>query len=83
MFARTPKAVEFRKWVLKVLGAAADNKLSGNSEQLPIAQVDMKAIGSMVKRCASAGIRDGIITAVKESLSEIFEPDILKNRNVF
>ncbi len=26
MFARTPKAAEFRKWVLKVLGAVADNK---------------------------------------------------------
>ncbi len=28
MFARTPKAAEFRKWVLKTLGEAADNKIS-------------------------------------------------------
>lgn len=41
MFARTPKAAEFRKWVLKVLGAVANNQLS-------TAQVDMKAIGGAV-----------------------------------
>lgn len=31
MFARTPKAAEFRKWVLKTLGEAADNKISASA----------------------------------------------------
>lgn len=51
MFARTPKAAEFRKWVLKVLGTVADN-------QLPTAQVDMRAIGGMVKKCCAVAVRE-------------------------
>lgn len=38
MFARTPKAAEFRKWVLKVLGAVADDKpviVSEHTRSLP------------------------------------------------
>ena len=31
MFARTPKAAEFRKWVLKVLGAVADGQQADKS----------------------------------------------------
>lgn len=52
MFARTPKAAEFRKWVLKVLGAVADNQVA------PVAAVDMKAIGGMVKRCVNKALVD-------------------------
>lgn len=67
MFARTPKAAEFRKWVLKVLGAVADNRL-------PTAQIDMKAIGGAVKRCVTA--------AIKQELTAIFNnpsmPDLIK-----
>lgn len=53
MFARTPKAAEFRKWVLKVLGAVADNQLPA----VP-APVDMKAIGGMVKKCTAVAVRE-------------------------
>lgn len=67
MFARTPKAAEFRKWVLKVLGAVADNRL-------PTAQIDTKVIGGAVKR--------GVTAAIKQELTAIFNnpsmPDLIK-----
>ncbi len=53
MFARTSKAAEFRKWVLKVLGAVADNQAVTNCHQL-----DAKAIGGIVKRCAAVAVRE-------------------------
>ncbi len=36
MFARTPKAAEFRKWVLKVLGAVVDGKV--DNKQVVVAE---------------------------------------------
>ena len=33
MFARTPKAAEFRKWVLKVLGAVADGANNAQTDK--------------------------------------------------
>lgn len=44
MFARTPKAAEFRKWVLKVLGAVAD-KLSPTDKPVLVAE-HMRALPS-------------------------------------
>lgn len=53
MFARTPFAKDFRKWVLDVL-----EKKSQITTVANYASVDMKAIGGMVKRCATAGIKE-------------------------
>lgn len=63
MFARTPKAADFRKWVLRVLGAVADNQLSNTN----FASVDMKAIGGMVKKCCAVAVRD----EVKEQINNL------------
>lgn len=57
MFARTPKAAEFRKWVLKVLGAVADNQVS----PVPSLTQDksaLKAIGGIVKKCVNKAMSD-------------------------
>ena len=68
MFARTPKAVEFRKWVLKVLGAVADTPKAGvevavreHTRSLPSGKKEIvlsdKAkteIGGIVKSCLGA-----------------------------
>ena len=68
MFARTPKAVEFRKWVLKVLGAVADTPKAGvevavreHTRSLPTGKKEIvlsdKAkteIGGIVKSCLGA-----------------------------
>ena len=59
MFARTPKAAEFRKWVLKVLGAVSDG-------QLQPAPVDMKAIGGVVKKCAAVAVRDELKAVIHD-----------------
>lgn len=66
MFARTPKAAEFRKWVLKVLGAVADN-------QLPTVKVDMKAIGGMVKKCAAVAVRQELTNLLAGDKTEQWE----------
>ena len=66
MFARTPKAAEFRKWVLKVLGAVADN-------QLPTVKVDMKAIGGMVKKCAAVAVRQELANLLAGDKTEQWE----------
>lgn len=58
MFARTQRAADFRKWVIKVLSAVADGQLQPVSAQY--APVDMKAIGGMVKKCCKAAIREEI-----------------------
>lgn len=39
----------------------------------------MKALGGIVKRCASAAIRE----EVRNEIESIFNPDVLKNENVF
>lgn len=59
MFARTPKAAEFRKWVLKVLGAVSDG-------QLQPAPVDMKAIGGVVKKCVAVAVRDELKAVIHD-----------------
>lgn len=59
MFARTPKAAEFRKWVLKVLGAVSDG-------QLQPAPIDMRAIGGVVKKCAAVAVRDELKAVIHD-----------------
>lgn len=63
MFARTPKAAEFRKWVLKVLGAVADNKtkavvvtehtrsLPTGKKEIVLSEKAKTEIGGIVKSC--------------------------------
>lgn len=70
MFARTPKAAEFRKWVLKVLGAVADN-------QLPTAPVDMRAIGGMVKRCVNKALAEFLLGEDKTEAWQVDNHDLL------
>lgn len=74
MFSKTPVAKEFRRWVLDLI--ESHNQLSENIVQLPQVQVDMKAIGGMVKRCAAVAIRDEL-----ESMYQVKAENIdLKNR---
>lgn len=69
MFARTPKAAEFRKWVLRVLGAVADN-------QIAPAAVDMKAIGGLVKRC----VNKALMEFLSNDLPMSDENDVLRQK---
>lgn len=69
MFARTPKAAEFRKWVLRVLGAVADN-------QIAPAAVDMKAIGELVKRC----VNKALMEFLSNDLPMSDENDVLRQK---
>lgn len=52
MFARTPKAAEFRKWVLKVLGAVADGQ-----------QADKSVIVSEHTRALPSGKKEIVLSA--------------------
>lgn len=79
MFARTPKAAEFRKWVLKVLGAVADGQkadkpvvVSEHTRSLPtgkkeivLSEKSRTEIGGIFKACLP-----GIIRAEAEKLSQ-------------
>lgn len=56
MFARTPKAAEFRKWVLRVLGAVADNQVAPVS--LTQDRAALKSIGGIVKKCVNKAMSD-------------------------
>lgn len=72
MFARTPKAAEFRRWVLKVLGTTIDkvypcgevnvrehtrSLLSGKKE-IVLSEKAKTEIGGIVKSCMAAAIRE-------------------------
>ena len=64
MFSKTPVAKEFRKWVLDVL----------EQQYSPVQPLDAKAIGGIVKKCASKAIKDEL--AVLQAPS--FNPQALK-----
>lgn len=80
MFARTPKAAEFRKWVLNVLGAVADSQpvdkpvtVSEHTRSLPSGKKEIvlseKArleIGGIVKAVLQAEIRE------RENIRDVF-----------
>ena len=90
MFARTPKAAEFRKWVLKVLGAVVDGQqvdkpvtVSEHTRALPSGKKEIvlsakarEEIGGIVKKCTAVAIREEL-----ESRDQIRAENIdLKNR---
>jgi BRO family, N-domain protein len=90
MFARTPKAAEFRKWVLKVLGAVVDGQqvdkpviVSEHTRALPSGKKEIvlsakarEEIGGIVKKCTAVAVREEL-----ESRDQIRAENIdLKNR---
>lgn len=72
MFARTPKAAEFRKWVLKVLGTVVDNtqpdkpvivsehtrSLPSGKKEIVLSEKAKTEIGGIVKSCAAVAVRE-------------------------
>jgi hypothetical protein len=73
MFARTPKAAEFRKWVLKVLGAVADNlsptdkpvivsehtrSLPSPKKEIVLSEKAKQEIGGIVKAVVGAALTE-------------------------
>ena len=74
MFARTPKAAEFRKWVLKVLGTVVDNTqpekqvivsehtraLPSGKKEIVLSEKAKAEIGGIVKSCAAVAVREEI-----------------------
>lgn len=70
MFARTPKAAEFRRWVLKVLGNTVDNvypcgevnvrehtrSLPSGKKEIVLSEKAKAEIGGIVKNCLAAAL---------------------------
>lgn len=70
MFARTPKAAEFRRWVLKVLGNTVDNvypcgevnvrehtrSLPSGRKEIVLSEKAKAEIGGIVKNCLAAAL---------------------------
>lgn len=87
MFARTPKAAEFRRWVLKVLGTVADGQsdkpvtVSEHTHALPSGKKEIvlsakarEEIGGLVKKCCAVAVRQEL---AKVKVIEYINP--LKN----
>lgn len=95
MFARTPKAAEFRKWVLKVLGAVVDGQqvdkpvtVSEHTRALPSGKKEIvlsakarEEIGGIVKSVLQAEIREreNIREVLREVIREEVAPYLLKD----
>lgn len=93
MFARTPKAAEFRKWVLKVLGAVADNKITVNSGTVEVAPYTRRMpsapreivlsekakmeIGGIVKTCTAASVRDELKDVLSKEVKEVIKDQFM------
>lgn len=72
MFARTPKAAEFRRWVLKVLGNTVDNvypcgevnvrehtrSLPSGRKEIVLSEKAKAEIGGIVKNCLAAALEE-------------------------
>lgn len=72
MFARTPKAAEFRRWVLKVLGTTVDKvypcgevnvrehtrSLPSGKKEIVLSEKAKTEIGGIVKSCMAAAFRE-------------------------
>ena len=69
MFSKTPVAKEFRRWVLDLI--------EQHNQSAPA--LDAKAIGGIVKRCASAAIRNEFKQIVAETIREEVAPYLLKD----
>ena len=78
MFSRTPKAAEFRKWVLKVLGAVVDSSpndakqievaahtrsLPSGKKEIVLSEKAKTEIGGIVKNCAAVAVREELAKA--------------------
>lgn len=82
MFARTPKAAEFRKWVLKVLGAVVDNKpviVSEHTRSLPSGRKEIvlsekakEEVGGIVKAVVHSEINK-LFTGLERPKSDFWE----------
>lgn len=75
MFSKTPIAKEFRKWILDLIDHHNQNL------SLPVAQVDMKAIGGMVKKCCAVAVREELTKALSDDFEtqnwlEIMSPGL-------
>ncbi|MBR1398549.1 MAG: hypothetical protein IJ564_00015 [Alphaproteobacteria bacterium] len=81
MFARTPKAAEFRKWVLKVLGTVADNltptdkpvlvaehtrALPSPKKEIVLSEKAKQEIGGIVKAVVKSSIGEYTTTLINE-----------------
>ena len=85
MFARTPKAVEFRKWVLKVLGAVADKAVQ--SEKAVIVQEHTRSLPTGKKEIvlsdrAKSEINGIVQTAMGVEINKLFTPKKSENWEV-
>lgn len=80
MFARTPKAAEFRKWVLKVLGAVADGQsdkpvivsehtrsLPSGKKEIVLSEKAKAEIGGIVKSCVAFAVREELAAIMSGS----------------
>lgn len=79
MFAHTPFAKAFRKWVLDVL----DKKPVANQNSLTQDRAALKAIGGIVKRCAVSAVREAIMdvmTAAEQPdfFGEVKDEDLIR-----
>ena len=82
MFARTPKAAEFRKWVLKVLGAVADNKsvtvtehtraLPSGRKEIVLSEKAKEEVGGIVKAVVHSEINK-LLTGSELPKSDFWE----------
>ena len=81
MFARTPKAAEFRKWVLKVLGAVADGANNAQTDKPVIVSEHTRSLPSGKKEIVlSAKAREEIGGIVKSVLqAEIRERENIRD----
>ena len=95
MFARTPKAAEFRKWVLKVLGTVVDNtqpekqvivsehtrSLPSGKKEIVLSEKAKTEIGGIVKSVLQAEItqRENIRDVLREVIREEIAPYLLKD----
>ena len=81
MFARTPKAAEFRRWVLKVLGTVADGQqadkpvivsehtrsLAYGKKEIVLSEKAKAEIGGIVKSCVAFAVREELAAIMSGS----------------
>lgn len=81
MFARTPKAAEFRRWVLKVLGTVADGQqadkpvivsehtrsLPSGKKEIVLSEKAKAEIGGIVKSCVAFAVREELAAIMSGS----------------
>lgn len=90
MFARTPKAAEFRKWVLKVLGTVADSTskqvvVAEHTRALPTGKKEIvlsdKAkveIGGIIKAVVHSELNNILIGSPKSESWEVSTNDLMQ-----